>query len=635
MQHVQCQQYSGNGGCLSLFTANLGRFQGNVEGCGKSQQEILSRWYNAEAGEGKNLDHTDELGLVQALLSLDGDALEGAAKDGGERAAPETKAPSAVEREALESSYPFSFASGDTQEEHTRKLQEEMMRQAHGTLAGQQDDPMVPIILLSLVASSVGLWYCRKNRKQLGRMFQRSLEGRQRAARPRREESADTERLRVAMEGGDVNRLARVLDEVTDVNPSMLKRARNVLAQKRKEEKAQQLARSKVKAAKARGKASKAKKQPKEEKHRGFYGDISASAALAATRARLQLNTSTNKDDSDSDNSSLNEEADFADFQDVESKLRRRRAQAEEAKQADSSQAAAHQPEKKGHRRQKSAIASISRAVQRNIISALRKAPGGNTQNIGVPADERMNPRLRTPAMTRAAYHRQAEAAQRLQYPEAEAPNHLYHHPQPAQPAAHPSGYAQAGGYGAQMYQQQQVGGAHGGQDYPSAYQARAQAYPGYGRAQPQQVPPPPPWEEALPPPPPKPAALHLLPSGGDQSLFQNNQMPARSVPRADDFLDQLPSHLPTEEHVDLPPASQEGFFWPTSRALEPTLDAGAIQWSGHNRSSSTDWNTAATNLLAANVASSRLSKETTDADNMAESGEWLAESLIASLAAD
>ena len=185
------------------------------------------------------------------------------------------------------------------------------------------------------------------------------------------------------------------------------------------------------------------------------------------------------------------------------------------------------------------------------------------------------------------------------------------------------------------MYQQQQVGGAHGGQDYPSAYQAQAQAYPGYGRAQPQQVPPPPPWEEALPPPPPKPAALHLLPSGGDQSLFQNNQMPARSVPRADDFLDQLPSHLPTEEHVDLPPASQEGFFWPTSRALEPTLDAGAIQWSGHNRSSSTDWNTAATNLLAANVASSRLSKETTDADNMAESGEWLAESLIASLAAD
>ena len=50
---------------------------------------------------------------------------------------------------------------------------------------------------------------------------------------------------------------------------------------------------------------------------------------------------------------------------------------------------------------------------------------------------------------------------------------------------------------------------------------------------------------------------------------------------------------------------------------------------------SSTDWNTAATNLLAANVASSRLSKETTNADNMAKSGEWLAESLIASLAAD
>ena len=286
----------------------------------------------------------------------------------------------------------------DSRQAQDRQMQEELLRRAQERLQANtnQDDYMVNVILLAIFTFSIFVWLCRKNRKQLQKLYRELQEDLN--ERGRRLDSNEVARLRSAMETADAVRLARVIEEVKYVDPAMLKRARSVLVQRRREEKAQEVAKSKAKAAKARGKATKAKAaKAREEKHNSAM--LSTSAAVAATRARLQGesvhgNGGAAKDDLDglsiSDTSSDLTQEDFEkafeDFQSVssDSRLRRRKGgnHAGDGKRDGPSG---------GKHSSKAAQEGMQKSISQ-VIAALRRRPNmaGAMSHIGIPADARM-----------------------------------------------------------------------------------------------------------------------------------------------------------------------------------------------------------------------------------------------------
>merc|ERR1719213_9786 len=168
-------------------------------------------------------------------------------------------------------------------------MQEELLRRAQNRQQGDgnNDDYMVNLILLGIVVLALARWFARKHRQDLQNMLSKEIARTRREEFERQLDMNEVSRLVAAMESADASRLARVIEEVKYVDPGMLKRARSLLVQRRRQEKAQEQAKSKAKAAKARGKTTKAKAtKAREEKHSGAV--LSTSAAVAATRARLQ-----------------------------------------------------------------------------------------------------------------------------------------------------------------------------------------------------------------------------------------------------------------------------------------------------------------------------------------------------------
>jgi hypothetical protein len=405
-----CQQAGSGQGCLPFFAqveANVG-LERSDEACERRLEDAFNEWWaRVQAGEAapESLDAVTENALVKALLEMGdeqyrevfphygsaglfgdfsfvaeeptfgrGDEAEGQDGLGGQDA------------QALE----------DSRQAQDRQMQEELLRRAQNRQQGDgsNDDYMVNLILLGIVVLALARWFARKHRKDLQNMLSREIARTQREEFERQLDMNEVSRLVAAMESADASRLARVIEEVKYVDPAMLKRARSLLVQRRRQEKAQEQAKSKAKAAKARGKTTKAKAtKAREEKQSGAM--LSTSAAVAATRARLQGEAGnggggTTKEDeglSISDTSSDVTQEDFEDFQSVasDSRVRRRKVgnHGGDAKRDGSASG--------GKQGSKAAQAVMQKSISQ-VIAALRRRPNmaGAMSHIGIPADARM-----------------------------------------------------------------------------------------------------------------------------------------------------------------------------------------------------------------------------------------------------
>ena len=148
------------------------------------------------------------------------------------------------------------------------------------------DDPIVPITLFFLLIFYFGSWMTWKNRKALMRRLQR-YDIWNRELR-KRENSEDTVALKLAMTSCDIGKLERALSEVSYADPAVLRRARHLLAQRKKAKKADDAAKSKAKAAKLRASALKKGKEEKSKKIMMAAGRESTALTVAAVRAKVE-----------------------------------------------------------------------------------------------------------------------------------------------------------------------------------------------------------------------------------------------------------------------------------------------------------------------------------------------------------
>ena len=104
----------------------------------------------------------------------------------------------------------------------------------------------------------------------------------------KRENSEDTVALKLAMTSCDIGKLERALSEVSYADPAVLRRARHLLAQRKKAKKADDAAKSKAKAAKLRASALKKGKEEKSKKIMMAAGRESTALTVAAVRAKVE-----------------------------------------------------------------------------------------------------------------------------------------------------------------------------------------------------------------------------------------------------------------------------------------------------------------------------------------------------------
>lgn len=412
-----CQQAGSGQGCLPFFApmeAPAGS-EGGDEACERRLEGAFNEWWaRVQAGEAgpESLDAVTENALVKALLEM-GDEhyrevfphYRSAGLFGDfSFVAEEPTFGRGDEAEGLDGlGGKGAEAPEDSRQAQDRQMQEELLRRAQNRQQGDgsNDDYMVNLILLGIVVLALARWFARKHRQDLQNMLSKEIARTRREEFERQLDMNEVSRLVAAMESADASRLARVIEEVKYVDPGMLKRARSLLVQRRRQEKAQEQAKSKAKAAKARGKTTKAKAtKAREEKHSGAV--LSTSAAVAATRARLQGeagngNGGTAKEDFDrlsiSDASSDVTQEDFEDFQSVasDSRVRRRKVgnHGGEAKREGTASG--------GKQGSKAAQAGMQKSISQ-VIAALRRRPNmaGAMSHIGIPADARMRAKYAT-----------------------------------------------------------------------------------------------------------------------------------------------------------------------------------------------------------------------------------------------
>lgn len=172
-------------------------------------------------------------------------------------------------------------SSYDYQKDISR-LEKELQKEPQFSSEQKGDDPIVPITLFFMLVFYFGSWMLWKNRKLLRRrVAEYDLWNKE----YKRDNSKDTALVRMAISSGDIHKLEDALNEVSHADPAVLRRARTLLAQKKKQKKEADVARAKAKAAKQR--ASALKKEEKTKKVASIE-PISTAATIAAVRAKVE-----------------------------------------------------------------------------------------------------------------------------------------------------------------------------------------------------------------------------------------------------------------------------------------------------------------------------------------------------------
>ena len=210
----------------------------------------------------------------------------------------------------------FEFGNG--------RLERDLQKEATAFVGESKgDDPIVPIILVFMIVIYCGSWMLWKNRKSLRRRVAKYGLWKK---EPSRENSQDTQRLRVAIASGEIHKLEQALGEVNNADPATLRRARSLLSQKKKAKKEQDQQKARAKQAKQRASAQKREERNK----RGTQGSepISTAATIAAVRAKVERERQdhsghTNNSAQQNQDSSVSDE-DFISVADKQGRLRRR-----------------------------------------------------------------------------------------------------------------------------------------------------------------------------------------------------------------------------------------------------------------------------------------------------------------------